>query len=129
MLSKLLNPIPSSTLPFNKTEFSWLGSYGHDRGYTMSAVKQIFRAVRLLALVVIVSGCYGTTDPATQIDATSARLHATGTCDTGDCDVYFDYWPADSSAQWGSSTLELNPRDMTPGQTESFFLARFRPAA
>lgn len=65
-------------------------------------------------------GCFGTTNDATNITQTSARLNATGTCDTGNCDTYFEYWPADSSAEFGSSTVKAEWRGLPPG-TYSFF--------
>jgi hypothetical protein len=42
--------------------------------------------------VVALAGCYGSTEPATEVRQTSAVLHARGTANNGDAQSYFEYW-------------------------------------
>jgi hypothetical protein len=41
----------------------------------------------------IISGCYGSTEPARDIGFDRATLTAHGTANAGDAHVYFEYWP------------------------------------
>jgi hypothetical protein len=43
-------------------------------------------------------GCYASTEPATEVGQSSARLHAHGTANNGEAQSYFEYWPTGSPA-------------------------------
>jgi hypothetical protein len=47
----------------------------------------------LLGTTLILGGCYGSTEPATDIGFDRATLTANGTANAGDAHVYFEYWP------------------------------------
>lgn len=53
----------------------------------------------VLGSVSVLCGCFGSTEPATDIGIDRATLTAQGTANAGDAHVYFEYWP---SAQPGS---------------------------
>jgi hypothetical protein len=44
-----------------------------------------------IATLVAVSGCYGSTEPASEIGPESARLNAKGTANNGEAQTYFEY--------------------------------------
>jgi hypothetical protein len=46
-----------------------------------------------LGAVSLLCGCYGSTEPATDIGIDRATLTAQGTANAGDAHVYFEYWP------------------------------------
>ena len=48
--------------------------------------------VLVIAAALALAGCYGSTEPATQIDFDQATLNAHGTANAGDAHVYFQYW-------------------------------------
>ncbi len=48
--------------------------------------------VAVVAAALALAGCYGSTEPATQIDFDQATLNAHGTANAGDAHVYFEYW-------------------------------------
>lgn len=75
--------------------------------------------VKFSAFVVtlVLCGCLGTTEDASHITATGAKLKATGTCHSGTCDLYFKYWPADSNPEWGYSTPVERTPTLPPGTT------------
>ena len=45
--------------------------------------------VAVVAAALALAGCYGSTEPATQIDFDQATLNAHGTANAGDAHVYF----------------------------------------
>jgi hypothetical protein len=47
---------------------------------------------------VLLGGCYASTEPATEVGQSSARLNAQGTADNGEAQSYFEYWPTGSPA-------------------------------
>ncbi len=61
----------------------------------------------VLALCVLVlGGCYGSTEPATNIGEDSATLRAQGTANNGPATSYFEYWAAEEpfTTRWGRET-------------------------
>ena len=48
----------------------------------------------LLGAVALLTGCYGSTEPATQVGPDSARLNGQGTANTGPAYSYFEYQAA-----------------------------------
>jgi hypothetical protein len=44
-------------------------------------------------------GCYASTEPATDIGQSSAKLHAHGTADNGEATSYFELWPTASPSR------------------------------
>jgi hypothetical protein len=50
-------------------------------------------AATLLGTALVLGGCYGSTEPATDIGIDRATLTANGTANAGDAHVYFEYWP------------------------------------
>jgi hypothetical protein len=67
-----------------------------------------------LALVLF-AGCYGSTEPATNVGSESATLNARGTANNGPATSYFDYWVAGATNH--SST---NPRHWPSGASGAF---------
>jgi hypothetical protein len=66
------------------------------------------RAVAALfgfASVVVLAGCYASTEPATDVGAESATLNARGTANNGAASAYFEYW--------------INEGSTAPQQTET----------
>jgi hypothetical protein len=59
------------------------------------------RAAAVLASAALVglAGCYGSTEPATNVTYDSAQLNARGTADNGPAYSYFEYGPTDVSPQ------------------------------
>jgi hypothetical protein len=45
-----------------------------------------------LAVAIVLAGCYGSTEPATDVNIDSATLNAHGTADKGRAHSYFQYW-------------------------------------
>jgi hypothetical protein len=50
-----------------------------------------------LVSVVVFAGCYGSTEPATDVGPDSATLNARGTANNGAASAYFEYWISGSS--------------------------------
>jgi hypothetical protein len=50
-----------------------------------------------LVLVVVFAGCYGSTEPATNVGPDNATLNARGTANHGPATTYFEYWVSDGS--------------------------------
>jgi hypothetical protein len=71
--------------------------------------------VALLATVaaVGVSGCYGSTEPATDIGFDHATLNGHGTTNNGPADVYFELWPTNQPSQRGSTNGRTIPGGVT----------------
>ena len=72
----------------------------------------------LLASIVAVSvallaGCYGSTEPATQVKSTSAVLNAHGTTDRGTASVRFEYWPTNRPGERHSTPSRQIPGGVT----------------
>jgi hypothetical protein len=49
--------------------------------------------VAALAAAVVLAGCYGSTEPATDIGPDHATFHGRGTANQGPVHVYFEFWP------------------------------------
>jgi hypothetical protein len=60
------------------------------------------RALVALALASL-AGCYASTEPASEITQSSAKLNARGTANTGEAQSYFEYWPTSTPAKRGTS--------------------------
>jgi hypothetical protein len=73
---------------------------------------------------VALTGCYASTEPATEVKQSSARLHAQGTADNGEASSYFEYrptgttrvatsapfrWPAGVSGPFSATAAGLTP--------------------
>jgi hypothetical protein len=59
----------------------------------------VARGVVVLAVVataLTLVGCYGSTEPATDVTAGAATLHGKGTANNGPASSYFEYWPTDA---------------------------------
>jgi hypothetical protein len=54
---------------------------------------RLFVAAAALLGTLVLGGCYGSTEPATDIGFDRATLTANGTANAGDAHVYFEYWP------------------------------------
>ena len=54
--------------------------------------KRSAAAVAMAGLALV--GCYGSTEPATEVERDSARLNARGTANNGPASSVFEYWPA-----------------------------------
>ena len=50
-------------------------------------------AATLFGTALVLGGCYGSTEPASDIGFDRATLTANGTANAGDAHVYFEYWP------------------------------------
>ena len=64
------------------------------------------------------AGCYGSTEPATEIGPESARLNARGTTNNGPATSYFEYWLT------GSSQVRRTPAVSWPGGISGPFWQR-----
>jgi hypothetical protein len=42
------------------------------------------------------TGCYGSTEPATEVTADTARLNARGTANNGPATSFFEIWPTNA---------------------------------
>ena len=74
------------------------------------------RCVLLLGL--LLAGCYGQTDPATDVTQSGATLHGHGTTNNGPADVWFEYWPTAAIAQRKLTPERRIPGDVTAPFTE-----------
>jgi hypothetical protein len=63
--------------------------------------------------VLAFSGCYASTEPATEVKEESARLHARGTANNGPARSYFEYWKSDGTG-FTRQTFEPNWPDGWP---------------
>jgi hypothetical protein len=61
-------------------------------------------ATAALATTLALGGCYGSTQPATDIGVDRATLTANGTANAGDAHVYFEYWPT-GHREWLFATI------------------------
>ena len=59
----------------------------------MSPSRPLVVAASLFATAMVFAGCYGSTEPASDIGFDRATLTANGTANAGDAHVYFEYWP------------------------------------
>jgi hypothetical protein len=75
-----------------------------------------FLASMIAASVALLTGCYGSTEPATQVKSTSAVLIAYGTTDRGPASVSFEYWPTGRPGERHST----QPRQIPGGVTGPF---------
>jgi hypothetical protein len=64
-------------------------------------------------------GCYGSTEPATDIDATSAVLHARGTTNNGPAETYFEYWPTNDPGSRATTQKRTWPGGISGPFSES----------
>jgi hypothetical protein len=56
-------------------------------------LRRTLAAVAVLATGLVLAGCYGSTEPATNIGFDHATLNGKGTTNSGPAHVYFEYWP------------------------------------
>jgi len=56
----------------------------------------IGRRVLIGLIALATGGCYASTEPATDVQQSSAKLHAHGTADNGEAQSYFEVWPTGS---------------------------------
>ncbi|MBK6508909.1 MAG: hypothetical protein IPG06_05200 [Haliea sp.] len=75
----------------------------------------------VIAAALLLSSCIVETNDATDIRSDGARLQGTLTCDTGDCDIYFEYWQRDAGAQWAVSTTQFEFRDLPQKSTRPVY--------
>ena len=64
----------------------------------------------VIVAALLLSSCIVETNDATDITPDGARLRGTLTCETGDCDIYFEYWQRDAGAEWAVSTTQFEFR-------------------
>jgi hypothetical protein len=64
-----------------------------------------------MAGVLILSGCYGSTEPATDIGPESAKLNARGTANNGPAHGGFEYWLTNATA---SANARRKPSPQVP---------------
>jgi hypothetical protein len=76
---------------------------------------RIARAGALLGLLAF-AGCYGSTEPATDITQSSARLHAEGTANNGPAASHFEYSPTNGTG----FTRSTDPRSWPAGASGAF---------
>ena len=69
-----------------------------------------------LLLVVGFAGCYGSTEPATDVGPDSATLNARGTANHGPATTYFEYWLSD-----GSGSTQQTDQSHFPGGSSGRF--------
>jgi hypothetical protein len=69
-----------------------------------------------LVSVVVFAGCYGSTEPATDVGPDSATLNARGTANNGPATAYFEYWVSDGSG----STQQTDPLHFAGGSSGPF---------
>ncbi len=86
------------------------------RGARRSGLLRPGGSVALLLLAVIgLSACAAKTTGASNVTATSAELHATVQCDTGEsCAWYWEYWPASAPRSSSTKTQVFGPFGQTP---------------
>jgi hypothetical protein len=70
---------------------------------------------------VALAGCYGSTEPATDVGPVSATLNAHGTANNGPVTAYFEYWRSDGSG----STQQTDALHFPAGSHGSFYQAIF----
>jgi hypothetical protein len=56
-------------------------------------LRRLPAVLALIGTTVVLAGCYGSTEPATNVTVDSATLHGRGTADQGSTPVWFQYWP------------------------------------
>jgi hypothetical protein len=59
----------------------------------------IGRRVLISVVALACGGCYASTEPATEVQQSSAKLHAHGTANNGEAQSYFELWPTGSPSQ------------------------------
>jgi hypothetical protein len=52
-----------------------------------------------------VTGCYASTEPASDVTGDTAKLHARGTANSGPARSYFEFWPTNGGAHRYTATL------------------------
>lgn len=65
------------------------------------------------------AGCYGSTEPATDINTDSAVLHGQGTTNNGPAHVFFKVWPTDFPNRWTSLSGKNLPGGVSGPYKES----------
>lgn len=73
----------------------------------------------LFAVAATLLGCYGSTEPATNVNAGGATLHGKGTTNNGPAVSYFEYWPSESP-----SSKQTTPERSWPGGVSGPFSDR-----
>jgi hypothetical protein len=69
-----------------------------------------------LLSVIVFTGCYGSTEPATDVGTDSATLKAQGTANNGPATAYFEYWVTGASG----STQQTDPLHFPGGARGPF---------
>jgi hypothetical protein len=69
-----------------------------------------------LVSVVVLAGCYGSTEPATDVGPESATLNAQGTANNGPASAYFEYWITGGAG----SVLRTDPAHFPGGVSGPF---------
>ncbi len=78
-------------------------------------MRTVQRAIALGGLVValVVSGCYGSTEPATDIAFDHATLNGRGTTNNGPADVHFELWTTARPSERGGTVPKTVPGGVT----------------
>jgi len=66
-------------------------------------------AAALLLVTLVLAGCYGSTEPASDIQFDHATLNGRGTTNNGPADVFFQIWPAAHPDQRGTNLPQRYP--------------------
>jgi hypothetical protein len=70
-------------------------------------------AASVIVSVALLTGCYGSTQPATQVKATSAVLNGHGTTNNGTATVRFEYWPTGRPSERHNTPARQIPGGVT----------------
>ena len=73
-------------------------------------------AVSAVLCAGVLAGCYGSTEPATEVAFDSAKLNGRGTANSGPAASYFEYGPSSS----GTLTFKTTPRNWPSGASGPF---------
>jgi hypothetical protein len=85
----------------------------------MNSLKRGWLLTAGLFVAVALVGCYGSTEPATDVDTTSAVLHARGTTNSGPAESYFEYWPTNDPGSRATTPKRIWPGGISGPFSES----------
>lgn len=80
---------------------------------------RVVAGVSAVGAAVVLSGCYGSTEPATDVAIRSATLHGKGTTNNGPAQVYFKLWPTQFPGSAFSTLGKQIPGGLTGPYSEA----------